>query len=201
VFIFPCARINIRCVVFPSRKAAGWNCGWMNSFASQALMRNFAVPEELSTAWSHAWILHPFASEEFDLSVVDRQGIKATYLYAPFPTRPFGCQLGDIQDHRKRENCQPPFRRNEPIPEFYLEPRWVLRRFAPKPRPKVPEHPDLGSWRRDMLTQIIKHKLPSYRELYVCCSYCGYGRELSLPSSASIQKISGRILLTQEWVW
>jgi hypothetical protein len=172
----------------------------MNSFASQALMRTFAVPEDLPTAWSHAWILHPLAPEEFDLTVVDRQGTTATYLLAPFATRPFGCRLGDIQDHRKRQNCQPPFRLNEPITEFYLEPRWVLRKYAPKPCPKTPQHPGLGSWRRDMLTQRIVRALPSYRKLYVCCSYCGYGRELSLPSSASLQLINGRIMLTQDWL-
>ncbi|KAF8594366.1 hypothetical protein BDV93DRAFT_565514 [Ceratobasidium sp. AG-I] len=187
---------KIKELVFPMRTHAGWNYGWMCVVVTKALMRELPANEEAFTAWIHSWIIDGQAPQEFNLVILDRKEGGASILYAPFETRPFSKPFPPIQTHRQTTHCVAPFRLNEPPTEaFFAYPRWVLTGEPIKRDGRS----DLGSWRRQLQGSMIKSPSAKLKSAWACCSYCGFGKEVTLPKNGLLDKVFDQFFVRVDW--
>lgn len=58
---------------------------------------------------------------------------------------------------------------------------------------------DLGRWRRQIKGSMIRNPSTSLTRVWVCCSYCGYGKLTELATGGTLHKAFGLFFVQMNW--
>lgn len=169
-----------------------WNHGIAAMILTEALVPILASARSVHEAYPNAWLCQ--RNIRVDIAVLAGDETKdGSYLYAPFDKRPFGKNLPSVTAHQSMSLCSPPFDDGEPIPDDYQQPCWVIaRREFSAPASSRQE------WRSIQRKAEMKPHT-NLKQVYVGCSYCGYGRYVKLESGVKVYSEGDRFYVRVAW--
>ncbi|KAG8711868.1 hypothetical protein FRC08_015332 [Ceratobasidium sp. 394] len=178
-----------------------WRHTWCTAMLATALVTLIGLRRQPAQAYLHAWIGSPIGFGQFDLAVLTRTS-GVSYLSAPLLTRPLGRALPPISAHRKAEGrvCMAPFMEGQPVTPRYAEPMYVFAKRELEPAP-YDQPKSLGKWRSDQERNMqLPWKLgPSVKKVFACCSWCGFGENITLQAAESLGVFMGCPYVSVQW--
>jgi hypothetical protein len=131
--------------------------------------------KDARTCYVENWLVDPVICRRINLALVFGDNTGATYISAPFTTRPFAIQLPDITKHQREGKCHSHFEVEEKI-EDHTVARWIVARD----NFNQGSMKSLSDWRASQAAMEIHQPTVDLQRVYVGCSRCGLGKWLSL---------------------